>query len=67
MDKGKTCQACRKLNASINELGRCEPCQAKIEKHILKDQDARMKGESKRDLTILRNCERSKLGEDKGQ
>ena len=32
MDKGKTCNTCRKLNESINELGRCEPCQATVEK-----------------------------------
>ena len=31
MDKGKTCNTCRKLNESINEF-RCEPCQATIEK-----------------------------------
>ena len=46
----------------------------KQNKHILKDQGARMKGESKRELTILTNSEkeikkiqRSKLGEDKGK
>ena len=36
MDKGKTCNTCRKLNETINELGLCEPCQATIgkKKHI---------------------------------
>ena len=32
MDKGKTCTTCRKLNENINEMGRCETCQARIEK-----------------------------------
>ena len=31
MDKGKTCKTCCKLKESINEMGRCETCQTKIE------------------------------------
>ena len=35
MDKGKTCTSCCKLNESINETGRCETCQARIEKNYI--------------------------------
>ena len=30
MDKGKTCKTCCKLKESINGMGRCETCQARI-------------------------------------
>ena len=35
MDKGKTYKSCCKLNQSINETGRCESCQARIEKNYI--------------------------------
>ena len=31
MDKGKTCKTCCKLKEGVNETGRCETCQTKIE------------------------------------
>ena len=35
MDKGKTCKTCCKLKESINEMGRCETCQARIDKNYI--------------------------------
>ena len=49
MVKGKTCNTSRKLNESINELGRWGPCQATKEKHILKDWDAKRRKQERLD------------------
>ena len=57
MDKGKTCKTCCSLNESINEMGRCETCQARIEKKYI-ERLKRKKGGSKRELTILTNSEK---------
>ena len=32
MDAGKTCKSCCKLKETINEMGRCDTCQTKIQR-----------------------------------
>ena len=73
MDKGKTCKTCCKLKESINEMGRCETCQARIENNYI--ERLRRKYE-RRNQERLDNpgkfqerekIQRSKLEEDKGK
>ena len=46
MDRGKTCKTCCKLNEGINKMGRCETCQARINKNYIERE--RRKNERRR-------------------
>ena len=74
MDRGKTCKTCCKLNESINEMGRCETCQARINKNYIERE--RRKNERRKQDRIAnpekfrekaKKIQRNKLGEDKGK
>ena len=75
MDKGKTCKSCCKLKEGIDEMGRCETCQAKVGQNsieILRCKSERKKQERLDTPEEFREKEKhslrkSKLGEDKGQ
>ena len=74
MDRGNTCKTCCKLNEGINEMGRCETCQARINKSYIERE--RRKNERRRQDRIANpekirekdeKIQRKKLGEDKGK
>ena len=75
MDKSKTCKTCCNLKESINEMGRCETCQARIEKNYIERlrrkyeriKQERIDNPDKFRERDIKKKQRSKLGEDKGK